>query len=534
MSVFRSFGRYLARLPRLYSIGGVMVIVVLAVVGVQVATRSSTPVASVVAGISHVHISSVASLSSATGPLPVTGKVTSLSHATILAQTSGEIVTLDHALGDRVAAGEVIATFENGSQQAAVVQAEGGYEAAQAALAKTTGSTAANSTITSAQAATSARTAQTSALAALQSAYAALDDAVHTKADTLFSNPRSVSPSITLTIPNSQLAVTLANERGQLESILSSASSLSNAPSNVDTAIDSMTAYAQTVQTFVNDLVTAVNEAQPNQSMSNATIAGYQVSVGAARSEVVAAIGSLAAAKSAYDNAQSGAQTASNTATAGSQNDIASAQANVKQALGALDAAKANLEKTIIRSPISGTIVSLAISRGDFVSSFSQVADVSNPSALEIDTNVTSDDAKTLSVGGAAVINDTTKGVITSVAPALDPTTGKILVKVGITGSQSSLTDGDTVSVSLSRAASAAQPTHALKSIVIPIAAAKITPQGPIVFTVASSTLVSHPITLGSILGDHVVVVSGLTPETDIVTDARGLTDGQTVVVDAN
>jgi len=63
--------------------------------------------------------------------------------------------------------------------------------------------------------------------------------------------------------------------------------------------------------------------------------------------------------------------------------------------------------------------------------------------------------------------------------------------------------------------------------------AAKITPQGPIVFTVtASSTLAAHPVALGAILGDQ-VVVSGITATTTIVTDARGLAAGQTVVVDA-
>ena len=100
-----------------------------------------------------------------------------------------------------------------------------------------------------------------------------------------------------------------------------------------------------------------------------------------------------------------------------------------------MQAAEANLEKTIIRSPISGTIVSLPITQGGFVSSFAQVAQVSNPGALEIDAYVTADDAKTIAVGGKAVISGTVQGVIVSIAPAIDPTTGKILVKVGIVGS---------------------------------------------------------------------------------------------------
>ena len=125
-------------------------------------------------------------------------------------------------------------------------------------------------------------------------------------------------------------------------------------------------------------------------------------------------------------------------------------------------------------------------------------------------------------------------GVIVSIAPALDPTSGKIEVNIGIVGDQSALTDGDTVTVSLDRSEAKA-PTKAVvaSQIVIPIIAAKITPQGPVVFTVASSTLVANPIALGTILGSQVVVSKGLTPEMAIVTDARGLSAGQVVVVDS-
>jgi hypothetical protein len=44
--------------------------------------------------------------------------------------------------------------------------------------------------------------------------------------------------------------------------------------------------------------------------------------------------------------------------------------------------------------------------------------------------------------------------------------------------------------------------------------------------------LVANPVVFGAINGSQVVIVSGITPETDIVTDARGLSDGETVIVD--
>ena len=534
MQTLKNIIRYIRSLPLKYSIGGGVVAIVIIVIGVRLIARAA-PAAALPPQISHVTIASVASLSSQTGPLPVTGNVTSLNQATILAQSSGEIVSLNRKLGDSVSAGQIIASLENSSQQAAVLQAQGAYDAASAALAKASGSTAANSGLSSASAAQGAANAQTSALAALQSTYSTLDDAVHTKADVLFSNPRLQIPTLLLSIPDGQLATNIVNERSQLEAVISGSGTLSTTATatTLDATISTMTGNALMVETFLNDLIRALNEQQPGQAFSAAAIAADQSLLSAARSEVVSAIGALTASKSAYDAAQSGAQSAANSASSGTESDIAAAQANVKQALGALNGAKAALEKTIVRSPISGTIVSLPVTEGDFVSAFTQVAEVSNPGALEVKAYVTPDDAKTIAVGGKAMIDGATPGVIVSIAPALDPTTGKILVELGITGSQSQLTDGDTVTVALDRATAPAASASAISSaIVIPIIAAKITPEGPVAFAVSSSTLAAIPITLGTILGDQVTVLSGLTLESDIVTDARGLSDGQTVIVD--
>ncbi|MDR3571538.1 MAG: HlyD family efflux transporter periplasmic adaptor subunit [Candidatus Pacebacteria bacterium] len=527
---------YILALPRLYSIGGAVIIIAAGAIGVHYLLRPSAT-DSAPLQIPHVKLESVATLSSQAGPLPVIGKVTSLNQATILAQSSGEITSLSKAIGDRVGAGEVIAEFANASEQAAVQQAQGAYDAAVASLQNAQGATAANSSLNSSQAASAAVNEESSAIASLQSAYSSLDDAVHTKADQLFSNPRSTTqqPTLLFSIPDSQLAVNLQNERFSLTGTLSDAISQTSASTSIDARFDAMTADAKIVSSFLNDCVQAANEAIPSQTISASTIAADQSAVGAGRSEVVAALAAIASAKNSYDAAQTTSQTAANSAGAGTQNSIAQAQAQVQEALGALNAAKANLEKTIVRSPISGTIVSLPVTRGDFVSSFAQVAQVSNPGALEIDTFVTPDDAKTLAVGGKATIEGGAQGVVTSIAPAIDPTTGEIEVKVGITSGQNTLTDGDTVTLDLSRAEQAQQQNQTASSsaITIPIVAAKITPTGPVVFTVSSSTLVAKPIVFGSILGDQVQVTSGLTPDMDIVSDARGLSDGETIVVDS-
>ncbi len=511
-------------------VGGIFAAVLL--LGLQAASRSSTTPAALNEA-RHVSIASVASLSDKTGPLPVVGKVSSVSKASILAVSSGEIVSLSRSLGDRVAAGSVIASFENSAQRAAVLQAQGAYEGAQAALAKASGSTATNSGVTSAQAAQAAENAALAANAALKSAYASLDDAVHTKADAVFSNPNSNLPQLNVRVANAQLATDAINQRVGLNALLQSINALTDGDANeVDANLTTVIGHAKVIEFFLGNLVAALNQAITSESVSASTIATYQASIGTARTQTLAAISSLTSAKSTFNAAVSGATVAQNSASGGTANDIAAAAANVKSALGTLNAAQSNLEKTIIRAPISGTIVSLALTRGGYVSAFSQVAQISNPGALAIETYVTSEDAKTLTAGGKATIEGSIKGVVVFIAPALDPTTGKIQVKIGIPGDQSALTDGDAVTVSLERSAIGGTNKPAKSAITIPIAAAKITPLGPVTFTVSSSTLVANPVTFGPIVGGQVTILSGLTPEMVIVTDARGLTEGQIVVVD--
>ena len=69
-------------------------------------------------------------------------------------------------------------------------------------------------------------------------------------------------------------------------------------------------------------------------------------------------------------------------------------------------------------------------------------------------------------------------------------------------------------------------------ALIVPLSSFKMTSSGPVAFIVGSDNkLVSQKVVLGDITGDSVVVVEGLTPDTRIVVDARGLKEGQEVEV---
>ena len=200
--------------------------------------------------------------------------------------------------------------------------------------------------------------------------------------------------------------------------------------------------------------------------------------------------------------------------------------AAVKQAQGGLAAARANLEKSIIRAPISGTVNSFSLKRGDYVQMTSPVLTVANNSSLEVVTYISENDAREVSVAQPVTIEQAS-GVVTRIAPALDPVTKKIEVRIGVNNPKG-LINGQSVLVSIVRTRAVSGGTD---RITIPIAAVKVEAERTTVFTMNVDVLVAHEVTLGALLGERVVISGGLTPDMRIVVDARGLREGEKVQV---
>lgn len=470
-----------------------------------------------------VTVKSVSNLSNTDTAIPLIGTVTSVSEATIRAGSSGELTRVYRKLGDYVSAGQVIAEFENSSERAQVQQAEGVYEAAKAARDITK--------ITSGGAVSSLVDSKTNALNTLSSSYAAMDDAVRTKTDQAFSNPRELNTTFLPTVANDTLVHTLESERVQIEKMLISRNAKNktlNVDSDLFSEITNMQKEVQIVKNYLDDLASAYSKAIPDSNYSATTLDQTRTTINNARSSLSGTLSSLTGAKTALTASKNAEASAGYSSDTGS---LGAAEAQVKQALGAYNGALSRLEKTIVRSPISGTLNSLAIQTGDYVTQFSEVAVVSNNGALEVLSYVTEDDAKRIQVGSDVLIDSKVKGVITSIAPALDPRTKKIEVRIGIKDNSSALTNGQSVRIVITKNISVRSVTT--NEIKIPIAALKLTPNGAFVFTVTgSSTLEAIKVQEGAILGEEIQIISGLSGDEVIVTDARGLKAGMKVTVE--
>jgi RND family efflux transporter MFP subunit len=445
-------------------------------------------------GVPTVSLATVGSLSGTGGMVSVIGTVRSITEADILAQSGGTVTALHASLGTVVGTGYVIAELENASQRAAVLQAEGSYEAAIAARSGTSVSTVADS-----------------ARNTYATAFSTLDSLLKSDIDTLFGDPGGLGPQILISHGPYDYGYFPIKRKALDDAMTTWRSHLSSAASTDPEVL------LQEADTIVRQAIALGNDLSVSATkVGNDATDDQEAALEAARAGFTTVQASITAAKSSY-------QSQSTSATAG-------ADASVKIALGSLRAAQAQLEKTLIRAPIGGTINFLPIRRGDYVTALTHVATVAQNGALEITSNISEESRQALLVGGKVTIEDAYPGVITSIAPALDPVTKQIEIRVALTGT-SPLVNGQSVRIALPSDA----PVSAVSGpLLLPLTALKLTPSARVVFSVGpDERLIAHTVTIGDVHGDRIEITSELPQDLRIATDARGLSEGQKVAIAA-
>lgn len=510
-------------------IAGILVLTLLGFGIYALISRTTAPAVTSEDTLRTVVVKSVSELTSGISDFSVVGNVQSESEATVRTESAGQVTALYHALGDNVGAGTIIAEMDNASQRAAVLQAQGGLQAAQANLAKASSGVRPEQLAILQSAALAARS---SAVNALLGAYGSVDDTVHHTADLMFSNPDTYSPTFGLTVADSQLPITLKDQRIALtatiarERGISDSLSQNNSSASLHAEIALTLSDVRAARAFFDNLLNALDKAVVTPSVTATEIATYKASASAARSALTAVLSSLSGVDTGITAAD---QNLAVGTIGGATEDVAAAQAGVTSAQGGVAAARAQLEKTIIRAPISGTINMLNLKRGDFEQIYTPVVTIANNHALEIIAYVSEDDAKRIAVGDTVTLDSDSSGVITKIAPALDPSTKRIEVRIGVPNN-TTLTNGQSVNIAFEHSA---KPTsHTTSEMIIPLSALKISADSKSVFTVGTDgTLMAHIVTIGTLLGDRVVVLSGIDINDVIVTDARGLRAGEKVII---
>jgi len=477
--------------------------VVAVVVGV-LAGRAATqkPAADVKPTTAKVSVVNAATFRTDSVTVSANGTVEARSQADLKSQSSAPIAVIDVSIGDRVVQGQTILELSNAdiraqlaSAQASLVLAEGQYGSSRQ-----------------------------SAIDKIRDSYNKADTAVHANLDSLISsNTGGTPPLFAYYMTDPVLGSKIRQERTGLDGEFSDWKTALDvlAATSSDQAIYGDIVLSQKnlsdISTLLNDVSTALSNALRVALPNDKTIiAGLQATVNGARDSVTAATSNLSSAQTSLSGSQSGSGSA------------ATAQVSVAQA--GVNNLQAQLDKTIIRSPISGTIAALPLREGELASPGTLLATVvGSDQSLEVKAYVSGDDLARIKTGQTATIQGTIKGTVSNISPSVDPTTKKAEVDIDIINSSApNLIIGQNVTASIVTASASA----ASGNYVLPIQDVKIIPGSAFVFTVdQDSKIKSSPVTLGQIQGDFVQVTSGLNDSMDIVSPVYELDDGETVTV---
>ena len=473
--------------------------------------------------------------------LETTGEVKSQTQGDLRAQRAGIITAVNVQVGQSVLAGSIVATIENASERASVAQAQAGVAQAQAGLNKIVGGTREEQLAVLRANTQSARTslseAHVSVKNTLRSAYTTTDTAIVGGVDVMFDDADSANPKVEFVSVNDTARIRAENARLSVQTIVERHANISlrSIPNQTEAILLELNRVESEMLAFkelLDNLVNALDGGIANASVSEATLATYKTTATSARASVLSQLSSISSARASLNAAETALTVALENQEQGvvgsQQEDIDLAQAQVDSARASLAQAVAGLEETRIRAPVSGTVTVLTLELGDFVTAFQDVGVIANNGTLEVQTFISPTVVERLRVGGGALVAERYNGVITSIAPGVDPSRRQIEVRVALID-EVPLSHGTRTKVEFLETTEVA--AEVLTEIRIPVSALKLIGDAAFVFTVEDGKLVAHPVELGAVVQSTVEVKGGIDAATRIVVDARGLNEGDSVVI---
>ncbi len=334
-------------------------------------------------------------------------------------QRSGSITYAGPVAGTHVARGTLLASIDPSDAQAALEQAQAALAVQQAKLAALQAGTRPESIAVAQTAVSGAQSTvaqnEQNVISAIQSAYATTYDSVHNKADQALNNPLSSSPTLVVSLSDSQLQASIPADRVAVGAWLSSLQGVQAALS-ADSTADSVTAAAtqaqsglQKVSAYLAEVANGLSTAVPSSSYNAAAIAGLQSTVALARTNLNAAIAglntaqtALTASEAALANAQSSLALAQAPATA---QDTAQQVAAVAAAQANLDAAQVALSQTSLYAPFSGTVTNNNANLGATASPGAPLISMISDAQFQFETYVPETDVSKIAMGDAAQVS---------------------------------------------------------------------------------------------------------------------------------
>lgn len=228
------------------------------------------------------------------------------------------------------------------------------------------------------------------------------------------------------------------------------------------------------------------------------------------------------------------------------QEQIDYARAQVAQARATVDYAQTMLDSTLIRSPVSGTVLERLVEKGEMVSTMNlggtggvkaSVVSVADLNDLQVQLDINQNDFPRISPAQACAVTADAypdrvyQGVVAEIAPEANRQKATIEVRVKVLRPDAFLRPEMNAHVSfLAPTQSSTNPSRQMLSI--PRSALVQKEGKTMVFVLEGSRAQTREIQLGRELGERVEVVDGLSPNDQVVIRGlESLTAGQRVKV---
>jgi HlyD family secretion protein len=345
-----------------------------------------------------------------------TGTVAAANAIDLSFQTNGQVAYAGPAVGTHVGAGTTLASLSGADLNAQLEQAKAGLAAQQAQLASLQAGATPQTVGLSQTAVTNAQNALAQAkqniIQAARDANVKSDVAIYNGVDQFFNNPHSSTPILTISSNNSQLVISAQSGRVAMESTLAAWQSFMAALPTDTNSIDIASLESETsnnlsqVGVYLDQIISLLASATPSNSVNSTALQSYQANIAAARGNISAAVSALNTAETAEQSAISGLATAQAQLTVTqappTSNAVAAQQAAVAAAQANVDLAEAQLNKTVIAAPISGTITVNNVHIGETASVGVPVVSMISDTKFQMDVYVSDADVAKIKVGDVA------------------------------------------------------------------------------------------------------------------------------------
>ncbi|MEK7138094.1 MAG: efflux RND transporter periplasmic adaptor subunit [Patescibacteria group bacterium] len=345
----------------------------------------------------------------------VTGKTQAVSNVELSFEKAGRVASIPVKVGDRVRAGQVLASLESGELRASLADALANVDVQKAKLDELLiGSRPEDISIKESELAKDKQDLVNyygSVLNVSNDAFNKADDALRQQLDALFTNDENLNPSLSFEISSSQFKTNIESRRLGLGIELNEWSKKIGrlGPISNETELDEIlvfgNSYLSKLQSFLNDIFQGLNS---SVALSASTLETYKGNVDTARANISTALSTLTGKIqniSAQKIVVQKAQYQLDLEKAGSTKEqIAAQSAQVKQAKAKTQVIQAQINQNIIFAPFAGLVAKQDLEIGEVAAANVTFISLISDDKLEVEANVPEVSIGKVAVGNLAKI----------------------------------------------------------------------------------------------------------------------------------